>query len=49
MAQKLTKNDCKKILARMEERNLEEFCLGCDIDWEENFIEGGLCQCDNDE
>ena len=24
MAQKLTKNDCKKILARMEERNLEE-------------------------
>jgi len=49
MSQILTKNDCKKILKIMEERNLEEFCLGCDISWNEDFLEGGICQCDNDE
>lgn len=49
MAQILTKNDCKKILKRMETENLEEFCLGCNINWNEDFLEGGICQCDNDE
>ena len=49
MAIKLTIKDCEMIIETMKSKKWDEFCLGCDLGFQEHFLEGGYCSCDNDE